>query len=165
MNWYVVHIKPKQGRIATLSLQQFGLEMFYPQLKENRVIRRKRKLVVGPLFPGYAFVRFDITLHYKAVHYAHGVGGLVAFGGIPAVVDEAAIYAIKSRIEDDCVVLRSPSFQAGQVLRIQEGPFEGLEAIFERDIPAQQRVVLLLKMLSYQANIVVDRDCVALAGQ
>lgn len=164
MNWYAVHIKPKQARLATLSLQSLGLETFYPQLKENRVIRRKRSTVVGPLFPGYCFVRFHMASHYKAVHYAHGVRGLVSFGARPAVVDEAAIYAIKSRIEGDYAVLRSPVFKAGQVVRIQDGPFEGLEAVFEREVPAKQRVVLLLKMLSCQARVVVDRDSFVLAG-
>ncbi len=164
MNWYVVNIKPKQDRIAILSLQRLGLETFYPKIREHRVIRRKKCLVSGPLFPGYCFARFNVALHYKAVHYAHGVRGLVSFGVSPARVEDEAIYSIKSRIEGDFIVIPPPAFQAGQSVRIQDGPFEGLEAIFEREMPAQQRVVLLLKMLSYQASIIVDRDCVALAA-
>ena len=103
-------------------------------------------------------------MHYKAVHYAHGIRGIVSFGSIPAVVEEEAISSIKSKIEDDCIVMQPPPFEAGQVVRIQAGPFEGLEAIFVREMTAQQRVVLLLKMLSCQARVVVDRESVEAAS-
>jgi len=48
------------------------------------------------------------------------------------------------------------TFRPGQVVRIQEGPLHGLEAIFEREMPGYQRAVLLLRALSYQARVVVD---------
>jgi len=46
----------------------------------------------------------------------------------------------------------------GQVLRIQEGPMRGIEAVFEREMPGQQRALLLLKTLAYQARVVVPFD-------
>lgn len=160
MSWYVVNTKSRQEEIAELSLRRLGVEIFSPQIKENRVLRRKKRVVTGPLFPGYFFARFDMNTHYKAVHYAHGVRRLVTYGSVPAVVDEEDILSIKSKIEEDFVVIPPPCFESGQVVRIQEGPFEGLEAVFERALPAQQRVVLLLKMLSYHASVVVDREAV-----
>jgi len=38
---------------------------------------------------------------------------------------------------------------------IQEGPFNGIEAVFEREMDDQQRVVLLLRTLAYQARVVM----------
>jgi len=46
----------------------------------------------------------------------------------------------------------------GQVVRIQEGPLRGVEAVFERHIPEYQRAVLLLRAISYQAKVVVDLE-------
>ena len=163
MNWYVVKVKVRQESIAARSLQNLGVEIFSPQLKENRITRRKRRVVVGPLFPGYFFANFDLSRHYRAVHYAHGVSGVVTFGSSPATIDEGTIYSIKSRFEGDCVVVRPSSFKPGQTVRIQGGAFEGLEAVFEREMTAQQRVVLLLNTLSSQFRVDVDREYVEVA--
>jgi transcription antitermination factor NusG len=56
------------------------------------------------------------------------------------------------------VIVQTPSFSAGQTVRVQSGPLKGLEAIFEREMGDRQRAVLLLKTLSYQARVVVDLD-------
>ena len=161
MHWYAVNTKPRQENIAQWNLERLGVEAFCPQLKQNKVIRRKRQVVVGPLFPGYLFVRFNVDTHYRAVNYAQGVRGVVAFASVPAKVDEEMIESIKSRLADGCVIIHPPSFMPGETVRIQEGPFEGLEAVFEREMAAQQRVVVLLKALSYQARVVVDREHIA----
>ncbi|MFQ5543991.1 MAG: transcription termination/antitermination protein NusG [Nitrospiria bacterium] len=161
MKWYVVNTKPLKEYIAEATLKQLGLETFFPKFKEKRVIRRKYQTVIGPLFPGYFFVRFDVETHYRAVHYAHGVRGVVASGSAPAEMSETEILMIRSRLEEGDVVPQQSSFRPGQAVRIQKGPFEGLEAVFEREMTAQHRVVLLLKTLMHQPQVVVDRDCVA----
>ncbi len=163
MTWYLVKTKARQENIAGRSLQSLGVEIFSPQLKENRLIRKKMRVSIGPLFPGYFFANFDLGRQYRSVHYAHGVGGVVMFGASPATVDERTIHSIKSRFEDDYVVVDRPSLAPGQTVRIQGGAFEGLSAIFERELTAQQRVVLLLNTLSSQFRIDVDREYVALA--
>ena len=71
------------------------------------------------------------------------------------VIGREEVEAILGRMEDGAVVVR-PSYRAGDLVRIGTGPLEGLEAIFEREMPDQDRVVLLLRSLSYQARIVVD---------
>ncbi len=43
-------------------------------------------------------------------------------------------------------------------MRIQDGPLQGLEAIFEREMGDRQRVALLLQSVSYQARVVVRVD-------
>src|SRR3972149_8465934 len=161
MHWYAVNTKPRQENIAQWNLKRLGVEAFCPQLKQNKVIRRKRQVVVGPLFPGYLFVRFNVDTHYRAVNYAQGVRKLVAFGPVPVVVEDEIIESIKSRLDDGCMTVPVSSLTPGQIVRIHEGPFEGFEAVFEREMSDHQRVVLLLRTLSYQARVVVDREHIA----
>ncbi|MBI3596668.1 MAG: transcription/translation regulatory transformer protein RfaH [Nitrospirae bacterium] len=155
MHWYAVNTKPRQEKLAELSLQRLGVETFSPRLKQNRLIRKRRQTVIRPLFPGYLFARFNLDNHYRTVNYAQGVRRIVTFGSAPTTVDEEMIESIKSRLLDGCVTVQTPSFSAGQTVRVQSGPFQGLEAIFEREMGDQQRVVLLLQTLSYQARVVV----------
>ena len=81
---------------------------------------------------------------------------IVAFGSDPAVVDEEMIDGIRSRLQDQCVTRPMLSYFPGQAVRIQQGPLNGLEAVFEREMKGGQRAVLMLKALSYQARLVVD---------
>lgn len=160
MFWYAVNTKPRQEKVAQQNLGRLGVEVFCPLLKQNKLIRRKRQAIVGPLFPGYLFVRFDPEIHCRAVNFAWGVRRVVSFGDEPAVVDEAIIVSIQGHLEDGCVTLSTGPLQPGQRVRIEEGPLRGLEAVFEQELPNHQRVALLLQAVSYQARVVVDLESV-----
>ena len=67
MHWYAVNTKPHHERLADLNLGRLGVETFYPQMKQKKVIRRREETVSGPLFPGYLFARFDMDVHNRAV--------------------------------------------------------------------------------------------------
>lgn len=155
-HWYAVNAKSHQERLAELNLQRLGVETFCPLLRQRRVIRRRQQISIAPLFPGYLFARFRLEDQYRTVLYARGVRNIVAFGSIPASVDEDMIAALQSRLQSGYVTVPTSTFRPGQVVRIQEGPLHGLEAIFEREMPGYQRAVLLLRALSYQARVVVD---------
>ncbi len=155
MHWYAVHAKPNHERQAELSLQQLGVETFHPRMKQRRVIRRREQMIIGSLFPGYLFARLDMAVHYRAATYARGVRNLVAFGSIPAIVDDEMIEGMRARLQDGCVTLPAPALIPGEVVRIHAGHLQGLEAVFEREMSDHQRVVLLLRTLTYQARVVL----------
>src|SRR6266568_9431207 len=105
MHWYAVRTKPNQERQAELSLQRLGVETLYPQMKQRRGIRRWEQMIIGSLFPGYLFARLNMAVHYRAAIYARGVRNLVAFGSIPAIVNDEIIEGIRARIQDGYVTL------------------------------------------------------------
>ena len=160
--WYLVHVKPRAEKMSTVHLDQLGLESFCPQLKQEKIIRRVRREVVVPLFPGYVFVKFDPTFHYRAVQFSTGVRKIVSFGDTLARVDSSIIDAIRARITQGCIqVSKCSSFQPGQKVRIHDGPLQGLEAVFECEMSDRQRVTLLLQTVAYQARVVVPVDQIA----
>jgi len=156
MYWYAISTKPHQDDLAELNLRRMGVETFNPQVKQHKIIRRKKRVCTSPLFPGYLFAKFSMGQHYRNVLYTRGVRRVVAFGEQPAIVDEALIEAIKCRLCEGFFATSESHFMPGQVVRIQEGPLRGLEAIFEKQMTGPQRAVLLLRALSYQARVVMD---------
>jgi transcriptional antiterminator RfaH len=161
MPWYTVNTRSQHEREADLSLQQLGVETFFPQLMQRKVIRRKAETRIGPLFPGYLFARFQLDTHYRAVAYARGVRKIVAFGTLAATVEDEIIEGIRARLHDGYLTVPAPSFMPGQIMRIQTGPFQGLEAVFVREMSDHERVVLLLRTLTYQARVVVPLEHLA----
>jgi transcriptional antiterminator RfaH len=111
---------------------------------------------VAPLFPGYLFARFNVVTHYRTVNYAHGVRRILAFGSVPMVVEDSIIVSIKERLQEDGEGLPGQRFNPGQAVRIQGGVFQGLEAVFEREMSDRQRVMVLLQALSGRTRLIVD---------
>jgi transcriptional antiterminator RfaH len=161
MKWYAVHAKPRQEHVAAQSLKRLGVESLLPQIKRTKLVRGIRKTVTVPLFPGYLFSRFDLAVHYRAVNFSRGIRKVVSFGDAPVSMEETMIQSIRSRMVDGYVVIQPASFAPGQSLRIEDGPLKGLEAVFERSLNDQSRIMVLFKALSYQARVIVDLESVA----
>ena len=162
MHWYVVSTKPHQEKQAELHIKQCGIECFLPLLKESKIIRRTRKTVIEPLFPGYLFARFELERHYRAVSYATGVRKIVEFGSGPVELDATMIDAIKERLNDGYVTPHSERLKIGQIVHIKGGPLAGFEAVFVREMTDRNRVLLLLNTLGLHAKLTMDIDQVSL---
>ena len=164
MPWYVVSTKPHQEKQAELHIKQYDIECFLPLLKESKIIRRMRKTVVEPLFPGYLFARFEVEKHYRAVSYATGVRKIVEFGLGPVELDATMIAAIKERMVDGYVTPCSErfKFKMGQIVHIKGGPLTGIEAVFMREMTERNRVLLLLNTLGLHAKLTIDMDQLSL---
>jgi transcriptional antiterminator RfaH len=160
-SWYAVNTKTRYEAIACASLERHGVEVFLPMLRERKVLRGKRCLTTSPLFPGYLFANFDVSSQLRAVTYAQGVRNLVTFGNGPSMVDESIIHAIRSQLTEGVIELSEDRFSPGQVVRIQDGPLCGLEAVFEKKLDGTSRAVLLLKAMSFQARVILDSRHVA----
>ena len=117
--------------------------------------------MTSPLFPGYLFAKFEVRSQLRAVTYAQGVKNIVTFGGGPSMVDESIIQAIRSQATNGVIELSGNRFSPGQVVRIQDGPLCGLEAVFEKKLDGTSRAVLLLKTISFQARVILESQHVA----
>ena len=162
MHWYAVSTKPHQEKQAELHINQCGIECFLPLLKESKIIRRTRKTVIEPLFPGYLFAQLELERHYRAVSYAAGVRKVVEFGSGPVELDATMIDAIKERLNDGYVTPQLERFKMGQIVHIKGGPLMGLEAVFMWEMTDRNRVLLLLNTLGLHAKLTIDIGQVSL---
>jgi len=163
MGWYVVSTKPNREKQTELNIGRLGVGCFLPLLKEQKIIRRKRRTIATPLFPGYLFVRINILEHYRAVSYARGVRRIVEFGSGPVEIDASVIDAIRIKVIDSHLFEseKAMKLHAGHLVQIKDGPFMGLEAVFMREMSGHQRAMVLLHTLSLHARVVLGIDQIA----
>lgn len=164
-SWYVVHTHPKQEERTSSNLQAWGLETLSPKLVVNKCNPFTAKLtrLVKPLFPGYIFARFSFEHLYHKIRFTRGVHSLVCFNNRPAQVDEEIIDLIRSRIGTDGLVKTLAELKAGDEVVINDGRFQQLQGVFEREMQEADadRVTILLSSVSFQAHVIVDRTLVS----
>lgn len=155
--WYAVYTKPRQEDAVADKLSTAGIEVFNPKLREKKTIKRRLCEVIGPLFPCYLFVRFDIDSNYRLVKYTRGVRSLVG-GNNPIPVGEDIIETIKSRMNGGIAVMQIPHLNPGDRIVVREGPLKDLSGIFERELSGIGRVSILINAISYQARVVIEKE-------
>jgi transcriptional antiterminator RfaH len=154
--WYAVRTKPRCEAFAEVNLQRLGVEVYLPMLmeyKQKLVAHRKSAI---PLFPGYLFVRCAMPAQHRAVRYASGVKNVVSFGAGPSIVDDSIIDSIKGQAVNGVIEIVDDTLVPGKAVRIHEGSLCGLDAVFEKKLSGSNRVVLLLKAISYQARLILE---------
>jgi transcription antitermination factor NusG len=147
--WYALRSKPRKEDVVWNQVRQRGFEVFYPRLRINPINPRSRKF--KPYFPGYLFIKVDIeTVGLSTFQWLPHTTGLVSFGGEPSSVPDNLIHAIKRRVEEiiEAGGVVFDDLQKGDPVRINYGPFEGYEAIFDARLPGTERVRVLLQFLS-----------------
>lgn len=147
--WYAISSHPNKENLLWKQLEMRGVENYFPQIKVNPVNPRARK--VKAYFPGYLFVRADLDeiglSTFKWMPYAKS---LVNFGDEPPVVPDALINTLKKKLNhiNESGGEIFIDLEKGDLLKVNAGPFEGYEAIFDIRLDGTERVRILLKMLS-----------------
>src|SRR4029077_9681101 len=134
--WHVVATHSQAERRATHNLAQQGYETYLPMVTVRRrdaAIRSLLHRVEIPLFPGYAFVRFDAARDpWRPITNTPGVYSLLrsTSTGLPEPCPEAAVDALRAS-EAARRTLPPPgaAWSPGAACKAQHGPFQGHEAV------------------------------------
>ena len=97
---------------------------------------------------------------FHKVRFTRGVYDVVNFGDYPTPVDDEIIAIIKSYISDDGFVMIGADFRPGEKVVVSDGALKGFTGIFEQEIKADERVMILLETVSYQAHAVLNKQLI-----
>ncbi len=148
VQWYALRSKPNKEEVAWQQVRARGFESFFPRLRARTINPRARQ--IKPYFPGYLFVRADLTAVGSSVfQYLPYANGLVCFGGEPVSVPERLIQALHRRMEEIAAAGGEvfDGLKSGDPVSIHTGPFAGYDAIFDARLSGGERVRVLLEML------------------
>jgi len=142
-SWYVVQTKPRQEFRAEAHLRNQGLRCVLPTLQAERIRRGKRVLANEPLFARYLFIELGATdAKWSVLRSTRGVSRLVEFGGVPAKLPPGWIDAFQHQ-----ATAPRKLFEPGQRVVVTQGPFSGLEGIYQMP-DGESRAIVLLELLS-----------------
>lgn len=152
MTWYALQHKPAQGDRAVHNLQNQEVPCFYPKIEVEKIRGGKRTKKLEPLFPGYIFINLKQSNPvWSKLRSTFGVLRVVSFSGKPAAIDDAVIDQIKTSMDK---VAEQGGIKKGQQVELEEGPFKGLNAIFQA-YDGEERAIVLITFMQKQQTVKV----------
>lgn len=164
LSWFAVWTKPRAEAVAREHLERQGFECRLPRTGKLVPTASGVRAMVEPLFPRYLFLRADAERQdLGRIRSTRGVSALVRRGLIPALVPEHVIATLDARTqpESGLIALSAPPLAAGDRVRVTQGPFSGLDAVFRARRPSD-RVSLLLEVLGERCRVDVPLSHLAL---
>jgi transcriptional antiterminator RfaH len=154
MHWYLIYTKPRQEKSALQNLEQQGYQCYLPLLPKEKLRQGAVALSEEPLFPRYLFINLAqdfMAKSWSPIRSTKGVSRLVRFGAEPARIDDALVDLLR---DHEFSVLAEPErlFNPGERVRLTEGPFAGIEGIYQM-ADGDRRVMVLIELMS--AKVVV----------
>lgn len=128
MHWHALYVRSRAEKKVYDQLVDLGYEAYLPLITRLKQWSDRRKKVEEPLFKSYVFVRNNARQHYYVLGL-YGVVRFVTFEHEAVVVPDKQILAIKKYIDnpvDDEDELNNLQLKAGQLVRIANGPMQGL---------------------------------------
>jgi len=151
-NWYVINTKPKKEFQVERLFIEGGIEIYNPKyLHDDRI---------KPFFPGYEFISFDYPDQYRLVKYTRGVKKVVGVREIPVPIPGEVIQEIKSREVNGLIEIDKygEKPEVGDEIEVVEGPLKGLRGVFKKELTAKERVLILLNYVTYQAQLIIEKE-------
>lgn len=160
LRWYAIQTKAKKEKEVEKRLSDLRVEVFLPWMRMRRRMGNRFHWALVPLFPGYLFCRLDLVESGKAARYSPGVRDFLKFGNQIAEVGVEIVASLRERCPDGVAEIEFLSAKPGDAVRINEGPFFGLEAIFEKRMKGSERVAVLLDILGRQTRLVLPSETI-----
>ena len=153
--WYAVQTRPRHEKKVVSELNEKHIESYLPLLNQIHHWSDRRKIVQVPLFPGYIFVRAELSPRTRATVLS--IWGALNFVG----PQREAMPIPDSEIEDIQTLLNTkislspyPFLKVGQRVRVRGGALDGVEGILVTN--GQKRLVISVESIHRSLSMTIE---------
>ena len=156
--WYVLHTKSRFENVVHEGLVKKNLDVFLPKIKVQSKRRDRRLMIKVPLFPGYLFVRTDLSAHrHLEIVKTVGAVRLIGTKDGPVPVPDDTVASLEIMVSTELPVSTGSRLRKGDRVVVVSGPFAGVTGTFVR-YRGKQRVVVNIDALGQYAGVEVDEN-------
>ena len=158
MCWFAAKTKKRAEFKALEFFNSIGVNSYVPSYKTKRIWSDRTKNVIIPAIRGYVFFELK-KVNYNTLNMNPFTKNIVRnISGQPAIIKDSEIKTLKDRLSG--VNINSiDSFETGQKIRIQSGPFISKKGIINKI--SYNKVIINLE--SINLNLVLNRSTVVAA--
>ena len=165
-NWYVVHIlsgqeqkvrDTLQSRVVLRKLEDKISEIMIPYEKVSEVRGGKKIISQRKFWPGYLFIKMEFTEEtFYLIDDAPGVIGFVG-ASRPRPLSDKEVEAVLSQIEDKKEkVAPKVLYQAGETVKVTDGPFENMAGIVEDVDPNRGKLTVRVSIFARETPVELE---------
>lgn len=163
--WHCLRTQTKREHIAAALLDRLeAVEVFCPRISQVKKTRTGKKRFTEALFPGYIFARFCFLTHSRQVVHSQGITKLVQLGD-RRVIPERIIAELQASLPEGIIESPDLSIEPGAEIEFITGSLKGLNGTVLAQLPAKNRIQVLLEFLGREITVDVSPDAVLLAGK
>ena len=164
LNWYALAVQPRKEAFVERQLRSLGHTAVCPRYYKRVRHARKISRVAAPFFPGYLFVKLDLSeKSWRRVHTIPGSIGLIKFNNRPSPLARSFIDQFIRHLSDGGIVCVTPKLKIGDRIRAVGGPFDEQtgEVI---GLSENDRVKILLEALNRKVTATLPKTAVIVAA-
>jgi len=165
--WYSVSVlsnfEKKIAEQIRTSVVEAGLEAEIEEVlvptEEVIEVRRGKKVTTERRFmPGYVLVRMEMTDRgYHLISSINRVTGFLGPQGRPMPMRDAEVNQILNRAQEGEEAPRTLiSFEIGELVKVNDGPFEGFDGMIEQVDDAQQRLKVAVSIFGRETPVELE---------
>ena len=155
--WYVLHTQTGyedkvklnlESRLSESSLKDSVAQIMIPTEKVSEIKDGKKRISSRKFFPGYIFIEMDLTNEiWYFVKSTPGVSGFIGSGMKPIPLHDHEIQNILKQAEER---KEKPTprvvFEAGEAVRVIEGPFTNFNGTVEEINPNKGKLKVMVSI-------------------
>ncbi|MCL2006360.1 MAG: transcription termination/antitermination protein NusG [Planctomycetaceae bacterium] len=168
MDWYILKVQVNredtikqdlERRIAVSGLQEYFGEILVPSEKITEIRGDKKKIVKRKLYPGYIMIFmevFDDT--WFLVRETAGVGDFTGAQGKPTPMLSHEVERILKLAKEgpEKAPELKVGYQAGQEVKVKDGPFETLEGVVDNIDYVNGRVTVIISIFGRSTPVELE---------
>lgn len=168
--WYIVHTYSGYERKAKLALQErirtleqqaaFG-DILVPEEQVVELVKGKKRTSTRKFFPGYILVQMEMNDEtWHVVKETPKVTGFVGGTNDPQTippVSEAEVAEIHHQVQEGTLRPKPKiSFEAGEGIKVVEGPFQDFTGVVEEVKPDKGKLRVLISIFGRSTPVELD---------
>lgn len=157
-NWLAFYTKPRQEFKTAELFANLSIEYYLPTIITLRQWSDRKKKIRVPLFNGYVFAKVDEKERLTAVQQ-ESVVKVICFSGKPSYIPEWQIESLKKMLADTPDVFVTHGLEAGQQVKITEGPFGGVVGII-KDVNKEKWLSVSVELLNRTVSVKLPLESV-----
>ena len=153
--WYVACTFSRHEKVIADRLRSKGVDTYLPLYWAVRTWGQRRVNLEVPLFPGYVFVKTELTRKARILEHP-GIIRFVGFNGTATPIADEDMERLRTSLSA-CKAEPYPYLRAGKRVRIKTGPLLGVEGTIVRRKGA---IRLVVQIDLIQRAVLLELDAV-----
>jgi transcription antitermination factor NusG len=160
--WYVAYTYPRHERAVADQLERRSVEAFLPTFTQMSQWKDRRVKLELPLFPGYVFTRIAAGERVKILSIPSVIRMLSHRGSLAPVSDDE-IDTIRLFTTQGAKLRPHRYITVGDLVRVREGVFEGVQGIVVRENNGC-KLVVSIDLIQQSVSMEIDADSLEYVG-